>query len=86
MVLSADVLRVLGSRSLEIRMKKVELAIEDAEACLNLLRCLLKVVERLSVKRKAFTPPERSSPPFPTDALFELIDNLSYAIKKAKGQ
>lgn len=67
-------------------MKKVELAIEDAEACLNLLRCLLKVVERLLVKRKAFTPPERSSPPFPTDALFELMDNLSYAIKKAKGQ
>lgn len=26
------------------------------------------------------------SPPFPTDALFELMDNLSYAIKKAKGQ
>ena len=67
-------------------MKKVELAIEDAEACLNLLRCLLKIVERLSVKRKAFTPSERSSPPFPTDALFELMDNLSYAIKKAKGQ
>ena len=65
-------------------MKKVELAIEDAEACLNLLRCLLKVVERPSVKRKAFTPPERRSPPFPTDALFELMDNLSYAIKKAK--
>lgn len=67
-------------------MKKVELAIEDAEACLNLLRCLLKIVERLSVKRKAFTPPERSSSPFSTDALFELMDNLSYAIKKAKGQ
>ena len=67
-------------------MKKVELAIEDAEVCLNLLRCLLKIVERLSVKRKAFTPPERRSPPFPTDALFELMDNLSYAIKNAKGQ
>lgn len=65
-------------------MKKVELAIEDAEACLNLLRCLLKIVDHLSVRRKAFTPPERRSPPFPTDALFELMDNLSYAIKKAK--
>ena len=63
-------------------MKKVELAIEDAEACLN----LLKIVDRLSVRRKAFTPPERRSPPFPTDALFELMDNLSYAIKNAKDE
>ena len=67
-------------------MKKVELAIEDAEACLNLLRCLLKIVDRLSVRRKAFTPPERRSPPFPNDALFELMDNLSYAIKNAKDE
>lgn len=65
-------------------MKKVELAIEDAETCLNVLRCVLRTVDRLSARRKPFTPPERRSPPFPTDALFELMDNLSYAIKKAK--
>lgn len=65
-------------------MKKVELTIEDAEACLNVLRCVLRTVDRLSARRKPFAPPERRSPPFPTDALFELMDNLSYAIKKAK--